>query len=165
MHKQENVLRLASPETEAWCVSQWPTAATANLCATTWVNPDNRSVHWGRDRKHFNNKYTVTPLLLLLTAFPFFRGRHSESPFSILPYSWCLPLWHQLSACPPLLRLYISSLADLFASYLVAPSLKYTVIPSLGKIKLNTRCVHLNSTTLGSFDRGGSQSWQLGCVW
>ena len=31
-------------------------------------------------------------LLLLLTAFPFFRGRHSESPFSILPYSLCLPL-------------------------------------------------------------------------
>ena len=44
------------------------------------------------------------PFFLLLTAFPFFRGRHSESLFSILPYFWCLPLWHQLSACPPLLH-------------------------------------------------------------
>ena len=34
--------------------------------------------------------------LLLLTAFPFFRGRHSESLFSILPYSLCLSLWHYL---------------------------------------------------------------------
>lgn len=35
VHNQENVLRLTFPETVAWCVSQWPTDATANLCATT----------------------------------------------------------------------------------------------------------------------------------
>ena len=66
-------------------------------------------------------------LLLLLTAFPFFRGGHSESLFSILHCSLYLLLWHQLSACPHLLRPYISSLAYLFASYLVAPSLAFVL--------------------------------------
>ena len=37
-------------------------------------------------------------------GFSLSRRRHSESPFSILPYSLCLPLWHQLPACPPSLR-------------------------------------------------------------
>ena len=41
-------------------------------------------------------KTTTTTILLLLhlllTAFPFFRGRYSESPFSILPSSLYLPL-------------------------------------------------------------------------
>ena len=42
----------------------------------------------GQSKKNFYHRmqYITRLLLLLLTAFPFFRGRHSESPFSILIY-------------------------------------------------------------------------------